>query len=122
VQYAAGDTPYDAEGAYGVGPLVPPHLTPAGSRSEAALATLEAARKAGIDEGELGPLETQIRKSIAMLLRHQFRPGPRHLLADPAAVEGAMPASEVDWQLRIDFVQHTGGALIRWLNRSTAGP
>jgi hypothetical protein len=122
VQYAAGDTPYDAEGAYGVGPLVPPHLTPAGSRSEAALATLEAARKAGIDEGELGPLETQIRKSIAMLLRHQFRPGPRHLLADPAAVEGAMPASEVDWQLRIDFVQHTGGALIRWLDRSTAGP
>ena len=39
----------------------------------------------------------QIRKSIAMLLRHQFHPGPRHLLADPAAVEGAMPASEVDW-------------------------
>ncbi len=122
VQYAAGDTPYDAEGAYGVGPLVPPHLTPAASRSEAALATLDAARKAGVDEGELDPLEAQIRKSIAMLLRHQFHPGPRHLLADPAAVEGAMPASEVDWQLRIDFVQHTGGALIRWLDRSTAGP
>jgi hypothetical protein len=120
VQYAAGDTPYDAEGAYGVGPLVPPQLTPAGSRSEAALATLDVARKAGVDEGELGPLEAQIRRSIAMLLRHQFHPGPRHLLADPAAVEGAMPASEVDWQLRIDFVQHTGGALIRWLGRSSA--
>ncbi len=122
VQYAAGDTPYDAEGAYGLGPLTPPHLTPAASRSEAALATLDVARKAGVDEGELGPLESQVRKSIAMLIRHQFSPGPRHLLADPGAVEGAIPASEVDWQLRIDFAQHTGGALIRWLNRSTAGP
>jgi hypothetical protein len=122
VQYAAGDTPYDAEGAYGLGPLAPPHLTPAASRSEAALATLDVARKAGVDEGELGPLEAQIRKSVAMLLRHQFTPGPSHLLADPAAVEGAVPASEVDWQLRIDFAQHTGGALIRWLQRSVASP
>jgi hypothetical protein len=29
-----------------------------------------------------------------------------------------MPATEVDWQLRIDFAQHTGGALLRWLDRS----
>jgi hypothetical protein len=118
VQYAAGDTPFDAEGAYGFGPLTTPRLTPAGSRSEAAIATLEAARKAGIPRAALLPLETQIRRSLAMLLRHQFRPGPRHLLADPAAVEGAMPATEVDWQLRIDFAQHTGGALLRWLDRS----
>lgn len=117
LQYAADETPYDAEGAYGFGPLVVPHLTPAASRSEAAVATLEAARKAGIDSERLRPLETQIRKSLAMLIRHQFRPGPRHLLADPSAVEGAIPASEVDWQLRIDFAQHTGGALLRlqWL-------
>jgi hypothetical protein len=118
VQYAAGDTPYDAEGAYGFGPLTTPRLTPAGSRSEAAIATLEAARKARVPQAELLPLETQIRRSLAMLLRHQFRPGPRHLLADPAAVEGAMPATEVDWQLRIDFAQHAGGALLRWLERS----
>jgi hypothetical protein len=26
-----------------------------------------------------------------------------------------MPGSEVDWQLRIDYAQHTGSALVRWL-------
>lgn len=114
LQYAADDTPYDAEGAYGFGPLVVPHLTPAASRSEAAVATLQAARKAGVGAAVLAPLEKQIRKSLAMLIRHQFRPGPRHLLADPAAIEGAIPSSEVDWQLRIDFAQHAGDALLRW--------
>jgi hypothetical protein len=118
VQYGAGESPYDAEGAYGFGPWTTPRLTPAASRSEAALATLDAGRRAGLDEGQLDELEGQIRKSIAMLLRHQFRPGPQHLLADPAAVEGGIPATEVDWQLRIDFAQHTGSALIRWLSRA----
>jgi hypothetical protein len=122
VQYAAGDTPYDAEGAYGFGPLMAPHLTPAASRTEAAIATLDAARKAGIAEAELLPLEMQIRKSLAMLLRHQLRPGPRHLLADPGAVEGAVPASEVDWHLRIDFAQHAGSAWLRWLALHTRPP
>jgi hypothetical protein len=116
--YAPGDTPFDADGAYGFGPVVTPRLTPAGSRSEAGLATLDAARRAGRSPGELEPLERQLRRSLAMLLRHQFRPGPRHLFADPDAVEGALPGSEVDWALRIDYEQHTGGALVRWLNRS----
>jgi hypothetical protein len=115
LQYEAGETPYDAEGAYGVGPLVTPRLTPVGSRSEAGIATLHAARRAGVPEKELAVLELQMRRSLALLLRHQFHPGLRHLLAEPEAVEGAMPASEVDWQLRIDFAQHTGSALVRWL-------
>jgi hypothetical protein len=117
VQYSAADSPYDAEGAYGFGPFPTPRLTPAASRTEAALATLDTARRAGVAEGEIAPLEKQIRRSIGLLLRQQFRPGPRHLFADPAAVEGAFPASEVDWQLRIDFVQHAGDALVRWLHR-----
>ena len=122
VQYGAGDTPYDAEGAYGIGPLMAPRLTPAASRTEAAVATLHAAQRAGIPEAELALLQAQIRRSLAMLLRHQFRPGPRHLLADPAAVEGAIPASEVDWHLRIDFAQHAGSALLRWLARLGPSP
>jgi hypothetical protein len=122
LQYAANDTPYDAEGAYGFGPLVAPHLTPAASRSEAAVATLEAARKAGVAARVLAPLEMQIRKSLAMLIRHQFRPGPRHLLANPTAVNGAIPGSEVDWQLRIDFAQHAGSALLRWQGLGPSTP
>ena len=116
LQYEAGETPFDAEGAYGLGPLLTPRLTPVGSRSEAGIATLDAARRAGSPASELSTLELQMRSSLALLLRHQFRPGLRHLLVEPDAVEGAMPASEVDWQLRIDFAQHTGSALVRWLS------
>ena len=116
LQYGPGDTPFDGNGAYGFGPLVTPRLTPAGSRTEAAVATLEAARRAGVAQDELNALEGQIRRSLALLLRQQFRPGPKHLFADPAAVEGAMPGSEVDWQLRIDYAQHAGSAMVRWLD------
>jgi hypothetical protein len=35
------------------------------------------------------------------------------LFADPAAVYGALPGSAVDWQLRIDFAQHAGSAMLR---------
>jgi hypothetical protein len=115
LMYGPGDTAFDADGAYGVGPLITPRLTPAGSRSEAGIATLDAGRRAGLPASVLAPLERQIRRSLAMLLRHQFLPGPVHLFTDPGAVEGALPGSEVDWALRIDYEQHTGGALMRWL-------
>jgi hypothetical protein len=115
LQYAAGDSPFDGDGAYGFGPIVTPRFTPAGSRTEAAIATLEAARLAGVEPGDLAALERQIRRSLALLMRQQFRPGPKHLFADPAAVEGAIPGTAVDWQLRIDYLQHAGCAMVRWL-------
>ena len=121
LQYTAEDSPYDAEGMYGFGPLVTPRLTPVGSRCEAGVATLDvAARVQGtahaVPAEELWRLDGEMRQSLAVLLRHQFRPGPAHLFAAPAAVEGAMPGSEVDWQLRIDYAQHMGSAMIRWLS------
>jgi hypothetical protein len=114
LMYGPTDTPFDADGAYGVGPIVTPHLTPAGSRAEAGLATLDAARRAGRPAEELAILDRQMRRSLAMLLRHQL-PGREYLFVDPSAIDGAMPGSEVDWQLRIDYAQHTGSALVRWL-------
>lgn len=134
LQYAADETPYDAEGTFGIGPIVTPRLTPVGSRTEAGIATLDVAmRVAGtasqssgsvsgdaIPSEELSRLDCEMRLSLAVLLRHQLRPGATHLFADPDAVEGAMPGSEVDWQLRIDYAQHTGSALIRWLSIATA--
>jgi hypothetical protein len=115
LMYGPGDTPFDADGAYGVGPVLTPHLTPVGSRAEAGIATLEAARRAGRPPAELSDLEGKMRRSLSMLLRHQMGRDRAYLFADPAAVEGAMPGSEVDWQLRIDYAQHTGCALLRWL-------
>jgi hypothetical protein len=121
LMYGPDDTAFDADGAYGVGPFVTPRLTPAGSRTEAGLATLEAARRAGRPESETAPLEQQVRRTTAMLLRHQLGARVAHLMADPVAVQGAMPSTEVDWAVRIDYCQHTGGALVRWLDGAVQG-
>src|SRR5208282_4385761 len=97
LMYAESDTPFDADGAYGFGPLVTPRLTPAGSRTEAGIATLDAARRAGRPPEQTAPLEDQLRRSLAMLLRHQLDARVAYLMADPEAVDGAMPSTEVDW-------------------------
>ncbi len=115
MQYGLGETPFDADGAFGVGPIVTPRLTPVASRSEAGVATRHALALSHGSEEELRELDAQLRRSLALLVRSQFRPGPRHLLADPQAVAGAIPGSEVDWQLRIDYAQHAGSAMLRWL-------
>jgi hypothetical protein len=79
------------------------------------VATLDVARQAGIAADEIATLDTQLRRALALLLRQQLRPGLRHLFKNPEQVEGAMPGSEVDWELRLDYTQHTGSALVRWL-------
>ncbi|MGH7438554.1 MAG: hypothetical protein ACRENE_22940 [Polyangiaceae bacterium] len=117
-QQNATDTPYDADGGYGVGPVQVPALTPVASRCEAGLVTLAVARRAGIAPDALAPLETQMARSIALLLRQQMRaasPERLGLLADTRAVDGAFPSSEVDWTLRVDFAQHAGSAMLAWL-------
>ena len=47
------------------------------------------------------------------MMRQQLRPGRSYLFANPEDVAGAMPGSQVDWQLRIDYAQHAGCAMIR---------
>jgi len=116
IQQREGDSYFDSDGAIGVGPVVTPRLTPVGSRCEAAVATLDVARRADVPQGDQRALDAQLRRALALLLRQQFRPGPRHLFKSPEAVYGAMPGSEVDWQLRIDYAQHAGSAMVRWLD------
>jgi len=116
VQLKKGDCVLDCDGALGVGPLVTPRYTPVASRCEAAVATLDAATRARTDPARLAPLREQIRRSLALLVRAQLHGQLEHVMADPAAVRGAMPGSEVDWQLRIDYAQHAGSAMLRWLS------
>ncbi|CAN5310503.1 hypothetical protein BH09MYX1_BH09MYX1_63280 [soil metagenome] len=114
-QQHQGDSLYDGDGAYQFGTIVTPRLTPAASRCEAGVATLSAADKAGIDPAERARIREQLRRSFALLLRHQLPGQSAHLMVDPRAVAGAIPGSDVDWALRIDYAQHTGSAMIRWL-------
>ncbi len=120
IQQDAGDTPFDADGAFGFGPLVSPRLTPAASRGEAAGALLDVLvreRNAGrtTKREEIALAGRELRRALAFVLRHQFHPGPTYLFADPVAVRGAVPGSPVDWQLRIDYAQHAGSMMVRWL-------
>jgi hypothetical protein len=115
LEQRAGASPFDVEGALGVIAVLTPRLTPVASRCEAAVATLAVARQAGVAPHELAALEAQIRRALALLVRSQFRPGPRHLFRHPQGVDGAMPGSLVDWDLRIDYTQHAGSAMVQWL-------
>jgi hypothetical protein len=114
LQYRPSEAVYDADGAIGVGPFFTPRLTPVASRCEAGVATLEVLQRE--HAGDLAPLEEQQRRALALLVRRQLRPGPVALFAEPDRVKGAMPGSEVDMALRIDYVQHAGSAMIRWLD------
>ena len=123
LQHEDGDSPFDAAGSFGFGPFVTPRVTPASSRGEAAAAALEVLTKdpsAGADSAEeharkAALLDRELRGALAFVARSQLRPGPRHLFADPEAVRGAFPGSAIDLQLRIDYVQHAGSMMIRWL-------
>ena len=120
LQLDADETPFDADGAFGLGPLVSPRVTPASSRGEAAGALLDVLvreRKAGHDErnAELLLVKREFERALAFVMRHQLHPGPTHLFADPVAVRGAIPGSPVDWHLRIDYAQHAGSMMVRWL-------
>jgi len=117
LQHDANDSPQDADGSLGMDPVVTPRLTPVASRCEAAVATLDVATHGGafVRDEERRALDSQTRRALAFIIRHQFRPGPVHLMVDPAAVRGAVVGSPVDFQLRIDYAQHAGSAMIRWL-------
>jgi hypothetical protein len=124
LQQDAEETPFDADGAFGFGPLVSPRVTPASSRGEAAGALLEVLvreRLAGRNTSreELDLVDRELRRALAFVLRSQFHPGPSHLFADPVAVRGGVPGSPVDWQLRIDYAQHAGSMMVRWLEVDT---
>jgi hypothetical protein len=121
LQQRTGDSSFDSDGALGIGPLIEPRLTPVASQCEAAVATLGIAKRVGTSSpDEIAKVDLQVRRALALLLRQQFRPGPQHLFANPWAVYGALPGSEADWALRIDYTQHAGSAMVRWL-KETAG-
>jgi hypothetical protein len=128
LQSTGDDSPFDAEGSFGFGPFITPRVTPASSRGEAAAAALEVMRRdprAGGDGADehartVALLDDELRRAIAFVVRAQLRPGSRHLFARPEAVQGAFPGSAVDLQLRIDYAQHAGSMMIRWLELDTA--
>ena len=111
LQYRPGKSPWAIEGAYGVGPLLLPRLTPVASRTEALVAIYGAAKEQGLPTAAL---RKQIEKGLGLLLRYMWLPGPEHLLLDPRAALGGVPGFPADLTVRNDFVQHAGTAMLNW--------
>jgi len=114
LQFDSPPAPSNYDGGVMRGPFVVPRLTPTASRMEAAVATLEVARAAGVSAERIQLLERQIKHAFAFLLRYQFTPGPTQLMSKPRLLEGGFPGSAVDLHVRIDFPQHAAGALLRY--------
>ena len=111
LQYREGQTPWSVSGAFGVGPVVVPRLTPVGSRTEAFVSTYLLMKHHGMDTRGIRAV---IERGLTQLLRWRWAPGPTHLFAHPEAALGGMPGSPADLTSRNDFVQHAGSAWIRW--------
>jgi len=104
----------DFAGAYGFSPVMAPHPTPVGSRSEALLATLAMAERRRAPPEVIARLRRSLHLGLGFLLRHQLgSPGSDYLLAAPRRAVGGFLFSDEDRVIRIDFVQHAGAALWR---------
>ena len=121
-QAEAGEHPDedDYTGSYTLTPFVVPYNTPAGSRTEAMIS----AYLLGEHHGSPDPrVVTQIRAALQYVLGQQIRPDSDYNVLATALGQGdgAMPGTPVDRNIRIDYLQHVGSAMIRaseWIDRA----
>ncbi len=106
-----GDAP-DMDGAYGLSPILPPHSTPVGSRTEATLSSYNMDLALG-NKAEADLARGQIISGLRYLLGHQLRPDNTYLAVDPDRAIGGILFSDVNRYIRIDTLQHSCAAMLR---------
>ena len=102
----------DLAGAFGVTPFFLPHNTPAGSRTEANVATYRLSVLRGEPQPDI--LET-VRRSLRYLVDQQFRPEGMYLFARPESALGGIGQTPLQPEVRIDYVAHAAAAMARGL-------
>lgn len=118
LQYRRGVTPWDVQGAFGVGPLLLPRVTTAASRVEALVPLYQVLLPRRDD---LQSTRTLIERGVELLLRARWSPGPEHLFARPSAARGGMPSTQAELRSRVDMVQHAGSAFLSWAEALEGG-
>ena len=104
----------DFIGAYGLSPLLPPHGTPVGSRSETTISTYRMQQRRGLADSALGrETRRQIDLGMQFLLDHQISDDSAYLMANPDAARGGFLMSAVKRYVRIDFIQHGCSSMLR---------
>jgi hypothetical protein len=110
-QTELGDHPDqdDWTGAYSFTPFLAPHNTPAGSRTEAMISSYLLGRHHGTPDADV---RRQVVAAMQYTLGQQIRANNDfNSIGDD--VEGGMPSSPIDRNIRIDYVQHVCSAMIR---------
>ena len=102
----------DLYGAFGISQVFIPHNTPAGSRTEANVATYLLSQKLGEPQEEIR--DTVVR-SVRYLVDQQIRPESAYLMPNPEAAVGGMSQTPLRTSVRIDYVQHAAAAMARAL-------
>jgi len=98
----------DLAGAYNLTPFLVPYNTPAGSRTEAMISAYLLGDHHGVADPRLAG---QIRAALQYLLGQQIRPDSEFDVVGEG--DGAIPATPIDRNVRIDYVQHVCSAMIR---------
>jgi hypothetical protein len=112
-QFVSGEAFEDYVGGYGITPFFPPHLTPAGSRTEAAVSAYRLSQKR---KETLHSIRNQCLRAYRYIITHQVRPENSYMFVDPQMSRGAIRKSPVKFDVRIDYVQHTMNAMVRGLD------
>jgi hypothetical protein len=99
--------------------IIAPRLTPTASKSEATLAIASVLRQ---ERQSTARIDAQLSSSLQLLLDAQFRPGPKHLFADPEQMHGGMPGGLGDLTVRIDYLQHAESAMLAYVSYMGAPP
>jgi hypothetical protein len=105
----------DYTGSYNLTPFVVSYNTPAGSRTEAMISAYLLGKHHGTPDPRVA---AQIRAAMQYALGQQIRPDSDFNVIGEG--DGAMPGTPIDRNVRIDYVQHVGSAMIRaseWVDR-----
>jgi hypothetical protein len=102
----------DLFGAFNISPFFVPHNTPAGSRTEANVATYLLSEKRGEPQAEI---RDTVLRSVRYLVDQQIRPESAYLMPNPDAAVGGMTQTPIRCSIRIDYVQHAAAAMARAL-------
>jgi hypothetical protein len=92
-----------------VTPFFAPYNTPCGSRSEAMISAYQLTRHHGKPDERI---RLQNLAAMSYLLRQMITEDSAFFTPAVDAI-GAIPASAIDRNVRIDFIQHGGSAMLR---------
>jgi len=109
--HAPGETPFREDvGGMSVTHMFTPHIGGTATAAEAMVSAVVLGRATGAD---VGPIEDQLRWTLAFLEKGQLTAHDAFWLPDPGVAVGGVLESQTAMRIRIDNVQHVISAMLR---------